>query len=124
MSTWWGGVSREVSTQGVCPGGCVCARGGGVTRGWGCVGGSIPACNEADIPPVNRITDRCKNITLPQTLRAVKNMATKGVHIDFMFLAPTRPLDPLLICLVIVRVMSGNLNRLNCGNCGNPDGAL
>ena len=29
-------------------------------------GGGIPACTEAD-PPVNRMTDRCKNITLPQT---------------------------------------------------------
>ena len=28
--------------------------------------GGIPACTEAD-PPVNRMTDRCKNITLPQT---------------------------------------------------------
>ena len=37
--------------------------------GWGVVsalrGGGIPACTEAD-PPVNRITDACKNITLPQ----------------------------------------------------------
>ena len=48
------------------------------TGGWGAwswrvpgLGGAwsgtgIPACNEAD-PPVNRMTDRCKNITLPQT---------------------------------------------------------
>ena len=28
--------------------------------------GGIPACTEAE-PPVNRMTDRCKNITLPQT---------------------------------------------------------
>ena len=41
-------------------------------RGWvpgpgGClVLGGIPACTEAD-PPVNKMTDRCKNITLPQT---------------------------------------------------------
>ena len=34
----------------------------------GCLvwGGGIPACTEAD-PPVNRMTDRCKNITLSQT---------------------------------------------------------
>ena len=30
-------------------------------------GGGIPACTEADPPPVNRMTNRCKNITLPQT---------------------------------------------------------
>ena len=29
------------------------------------LGGGIPACTEAD-PPFNRITDACKNITLPQ----------------------------------------------------------
>ena len=34
--------------------------------GWGCLPrGDIPACSEADTPPVNRMTDRCKNITLP-----------------------------------------------------------
>ena len=31
-----------------------------------CWGDGIPTCTEAD-PPVNRMTDRCKNITLPQT---------------------------------------------------------
>ena len=33
-------------------------------RGVG-VGGGIPACTEAD-PHMNRITDACENITLPQ----------------------------------------------------------
>ena len=49
------------------PGGW-CAWSGGVCMGWGCMvlGGGIPACTEAD-PPVNRMTNRCKNITLPQT---------------------------------------------------------
>ena len=55
-----GGVSapRGVSALGGCaPGGCA--------RGGGCVG--IPACTEADTPPpVDRITDACKNITLTQ----------------------------------------------------------
>ena len=33
----------------------------------------IPACTEADTPPVNRMTNRCKNITLATTsLRPVK----------------------------------------------------
>ena len=38
----------------------------GVPGPGGLGGGGIPACTEAD-PPVNRMTDRCKNITLPQT---------------------------------------------------------
>ena len=30
-------------------------------------GGGIPSCTEAEPPaPVNRMTNRCKNITLPQ----------------------------------------------------------
>ena len=49
---------------GVCSGGCQseCVPEGGVSVG-GLVPGGIPACIEAD-PPVNRMTDRCKNITL------------------------------------------------------------
>ena len=30
-------------------------------------GMGIPACTEANTPLVNRMTDKCKNITLPQT---------------------------------------------------------
>ena len=44
-------------------------RGGGAYSG-GLLsgeGGGIPACTEADPPPVNRMTDRCKNITLATT---------------------------------------------------------
>ena len=60
-----------VCSGGVCCGGCLlrgfCSRGvysWGVSapRGW-C---GIPACTEADTPPVNRITHTCKNITLTQ----------------------------------------------------------
>ena len=50
--------------------GCVLPR--------GCVlpGGGIPACTEADPPPVNRITDTSKNITLATTsLRSVNILA-------------------------------------------------
>ena len=55
----WGGLS----SQGVClPGRSVCPE--------GCLpGGGIPACTEADSPPppwTDRMTDKCKNITLPQ----------------------------------------------------------
>ena len=41
--------------------------GGAWSTGWCMVLGGIPACTEADNPPVNRMTNRCKNITLPQT---------------------------------------------------------
>ena len=58
----------------VCRGGVPAARGG--ARGV-CRGGGIPACTEAD-PPVNRITDRCKNITLATTsLRPVIKLGRK-----------------------------------------------
>ena len=55
------------------PGGCVCSRGcllwgvsalGGVCSWRGC---GIPACTEADTPPCEQMTDRCKNITLATT---------------------------------------------------------
>ena len=46
-------------------------RGSAWSRGcmvWGAWSqGGIPACTEADPPPVNRMTNRCRNITLPQT---------------------------------------------------------
>ena len=46
------------------PGGCM-VLGGAWSKG---VGGVIPSCTEAaPSPPVNRMTNRCKNITLPQT---------------------------------------------------------
>ena len=38
---------------------------GGVSAPGGC---GIPACTEADTPPVNRMTDMSKNITLATTL--------------------------------------------------------
>ena len=56
-------------------GGCTCSWGDTWSWGWGvylvlggvpALGGCIPACTEADTPPVNRITDPCKNITLAQ----------------------------------------------------------
>ena len=55
---------------GLLPGG-VSARGGvwsgGVWSGGGLLpGGGIPACTEVDTPPMDRITDACKNFTLAQ----------------------------------------------------------
>ena len=63
------GVSApEGREEGCLVWGGVCSQGGD----WS--GDGIPACTEADSPPVNRITDTCKNITLPQlSLRAVIN---------------------------------------------------
>ena len=63
---------------GVWSGGClilggVCSQGGLLPGGCG-----IPACTGADTPPVNRMTDRCKNITLATTsLRPVMNPIVK-----------------------------------------------
>ena len=61
-------ISPSMHCAGVCLargvsslGGVCLARGGCLL----CQGGGIPACTEAD-PPVNRITDACENITLPQ----------------------------------------------------------
>ena len=88
----WGVCSRGCLLEGVsAPGGVclgdVCSRGcllQGVCASGGCVlqgvsaprgvcslgavpGGGIPACTEANTLPVNRMTDRCKNITLATT---------------------------------------------------------
>ena len=70
MGVW----SGEVSGPGECllggglvPGG-VWSQGGVPPLGGGLLlGDGIPACTEAD-PPVNRMTNRCKNITLVTTL--------------------------------------------------------
>ena len=40
-----------------------CIAGGRVWRGGACVAGGVHVCM---VPPVDRMTDRCKNITLPQ----------------------------------------------------------
>ena len=51
------------------PGEGVASFTGGSFPGAG--GGGIPACTEADTPSVNRMTDRCKNITFTTSLRTV-----------------------------------------------------
>ena len=69
----WGVSTLEmVSGQGgLLLGGCLLL--GGLLQGVSAPGG-IPACTEADTPPlVNRMTDGCKNISLATTsLRLVK----------------------------------------------------
>ena len=57
----------------------VCFGGGWGVSAWS-RGGGIPACTEAD-PPVNRMTDRCKNITLATTsLRPVTSNNPSQQH--------------------------------------------
>ena len=76
----------------------LCARGGCMVGGWvgawsrggwvhgpgggGC--GGIPACTEADSPPVNRMTDRCKNIRFRAVIkRWVLNALTSFPRIEY-----------------------------------------
>ena len=70
-------ISPSTLCAGVMPGLGVPGLGGGcmVPGPWGCMvlggclvlgGCGIPACTEAD-PSVNRMTNKCKNMTLPQT---------------------------------------------------------
>ena len=90
VCVFFGGfLPQGVCSKGLLPGG-VCSWGvsapGGVSAPRGCLlwgvsaprgvsdpreclllGGGIPACTEADTPAVNRMTDRCKNITLATT---------------------------------------------------------
>ena len=42
-------------------------------------GGCIPACTEADPPPMNRMTNGCKNITLSQTSFAGSNYNVRQI---------------------------------------------
>ena len=64
VSAWKGGFLVGVSAQGCLPRGCL---------PWGCLPGGVypgDVCLMRCTPPasVNRMIDRCKNITLPQTL--------------------------------------------------------
>ena len=80
--------------QSLLPGGGVCSQGGCLLEGvsalgvsvlggllWGVSapegGGGIPTCTETDTPPVNRITNRCKNITLATTSLQPVNISAK-----------------------------------------------
>ena len=89
VSAWsWGVCLPGLGGVSAWSGGCVPGPGGSAWSGGVCLvrgvsgpggvvsdlGGGIPACTEADpLPPVNRMTDRCKNITLATTsLRPVK----------------------------------------------------
>ena len=104
-----GGVS---GLGGSGPGRGVCSRGVSAPRGCG-----IPACTEADTPPVNRITYTCKNITLATTsLRPVKirEQAAKiiyqslisknSTHLSEQYLTDlavsSLSIFPIILCLV------------------------
>ena len=88
-----GGVSGSALGGGGCllggglsaPGG-----GGGLSAPRGCLlqevsapGGvsGIPTCTEADTPPVDRITDACKNITLAKTSLRPVIIDKIGIHL-------------------------------------------
>ena len=77
---WSGGVPGPgVSARGVLGQGGVCSWGCAWSRGVSALGvpglEGIPACTEVD-PPLNRMTDRCKNITFATLLRTV------NIHFD------------------------------------------
>ena len=62
VCSWGVSALGVVCSWGVsAPGGCLLPVGGLLLGGVG-----IPACTETDTPPVYRITDACKNITLAQ----------------------------------------------------------
>ena len=91
-SPWWGSpwqgvlLSGDLLSRGVLLSGGDASLGGG-SPGRGvllsvgvppsCGGGSIPACTEAD-PPVDRITDTSKNITLATTSLRPVNIPKRG----------------------------------------------
>ena len=66
MGVCLGGVGPEgcLPMEGVCPGRCLLRR--GVCWGGVCPWGFCPSACWDTHPPVDRMTDRCKNITLPQ----------------------------------------------------------
>ena len=64
--TCQGGVpARGCTCWGYLPGGCTCQRGGVPARESVYLPRGVPV--QVLAPSVNRMTDRCKNITLPQT---------------------------------------------------------
>ena len=61
---WGGAVQGDAVWGGRCCRGMLSRRGGAVQAG---VVLSITGSDIITAPPVNRMTDKCKNITLPQT---------------------------------------------------------
>ena len=77
----WGCLLWGVSALGgVCSGGCLLP--GGSAPGGGCLlrgECGIPACTEADTLPLNRMTNRCKNITLATTSLRLVTMLISSI---------------------------------------------
>ena len=68
--------------MGLCPGGQVSSQGRGVS-GVYVQGGVHPPLHDGIHPAVNRMTDRCKNITFPQLrLQAVKILAQWNTNMN------------------------------------------
>ena len=82
-------------------------------------GGGLPGRDPLDRePPVNRITDRCKNNTFPQTSFAGSNYMTLG----------SRPLCPFAFT-VVTSMHSSRMHIVHCsshllGGCVCPGGCL
>ena len=85
-----------VCSGGVCYGGCLLLGGGG-----------IPACTEADTPPVDRITDTSKNITLATTsLRPVINKFSESFgQFYFCFWFHFEQINVKEVCLQVHHVL-------------------
>ena len=87
-----GGLPGVFLPNGVCLLGCVCL--GGVYLGDFCLRGCLPG--DCTHPAVNRMTDRCKNITFLQ----LRLWVVKGGTDNTVFTLPAResilsaPLDP------------------------------
>ena len=84
----WGGVcsggvcSRGCLLQGMSTPGGVCS-GGCLLQGGVCSWGWYPSMHWGRHPPVNRMTDRCKNITLATTsLQPVKKVNSRLISVD------------------------------------------
>ena len=117
------------SGGGVCSQGCLLPGGGSASGGVGgrsapgrgvCPwGGGIPTCTEAD-PPVNRMTDRCKNITLATTLLWLVKMPSLFSVLSFVhclefqkFLIFYSEMKYPLVCLLIDKYLLKPVNSFS-----------
>ena len=94
-----------VCSQGVSAPGGVCFRGGVCSGGVSALGGggwgSIPACTEAH-PPVNRMTDICKNITLATTSLRPVNMICHMYKAQSFVNSNTKMTDMAILSMMAV----------------------
>ena len=64
----------------------MCLPGEVSARGGVCPGGCLPGWCGRQNPPVNRMTDRCKNITLPRRIKFNENFCSICAKTNFNFL--------------------------------------